>query len=769
MNATIGSVRPVVIEEQQAKPMRRRLCALGVGVLLSAVAASGAAQPLSWSTIVNNGDTIPGTEAAPMLFNSYNQPSLNESKLVVFRARGKGGAGGEPVHGIYMRDMSGANPIVKITARGDTVPAPNNTLYSDLLASFSEYPSTPRIDIASPLIATRGQSQPVWTYQLLDETVVPPVLTDTRVGTSGIYANPGGVLLTGASLLGAVVDVDQTTLTFPWFSVPGAPPGTRFDQFPGSPAVTGGQYIAFKGNYTDPSDGLGRTGVYYRDVTPVAPPAVPPSIQLVANSNMVIPNQPPGGTVLFGSTAPPSAANGFMVFTGLDVEDAPTLGGIYRAPLQPTPALQTLVAIGDPVPGERSGATFRAFGEGLSISADGRFISFWGAWGTQTTTRTLVCPSDGNKDLIAYCNDHFPNGYVVNIPVHQGIFVHDAQDGLTLPVAKTGEDGFSDFLYWVFSGRPPGTGGGDEPTLEPPRWRASAFTALSATHGNSIQTAFKGTKSAVSPASPLHPRGAAIAYDGIYVRNGFDAHTPLLTVVETVVGSGQAIDPMAPANSIITAIGIERDGFRNGHLAVAVSMLYEDALTSVGWAGLYLAHIPPVPDVPAFTSAASRRNHGGKGPFELALALSPSNPTTEPRMGPDHTIVFTFDHPVSSATADVTEGIATISGMSASGNTLLVNLGGVADRQYVTVRVSNVVTADGSLPGVAGSVRIGMLAGDVNQSRVVTLADLGLVNAAQTQPLTAANFHLDVNANGALTVSEKAIVNANLTHALPAP
>ena len=40
----------------------------------------------------------------------------------------------------------------------------------------------------------------------------------------------------------------------------------------------------------------------------------------------------------------------------------------------------------------------------------------------------------------------------------------------------------------------------------------------------------------------------------------------------------------------------------------------------------------------------------------------------------------------------------------------------------------------------------------MNQSRVVTVADLGLVNAQLAQPVTAANYLRDVNATGTLTV-----------------
>ena len=59
--------------------------------------------------------------------------------------------------------------------------------------------------------------------------------------------------------------------------------------------------------------------------------------------------------------------------------------------------------------------------------------------------------------------------------------------------------------------------------------------------------------------------------------------------------------------------------------------------------------------------------------------------------------------------------------------------------------------------------------GDVNQTRVVSVADLGLVNAQLAQVATAGNFLKDVNASGTITVADKGITNANLATALPAP
>jgi hypothetical protein len=171
---------------------------------------------------------------------------------------------------------------------------------------------------------------------------------------------------------------------------------------------------------------------------------------------------------------------------------------------------------------------------------------------------------------------------------------------------------------------------------------------------------------------------------------------------------------------------------------------------------------------PALQNAVSRKGHGAAGTFDLALSAIPTNPSTEPRQGPAQTIVFTFDKPINAATATITEGVATAAAPTFSGNEVSVSLSGVSNQQYVTVSLSNVASVDGGSGG-SGSVRVGFLVGDVSQNRVVTVADLGLVNAQLAQPVTAANYLRDVNASGTLTVGDKGITNANLTHSLPAP
>jgi hypothetical protein len=508
---------------------RSRARLLTTAVIAGLLPAPWAAQaaPYVFQTVANIGDTMPPSSRT---FNSFNQPSINATCLLVFRGRSRGEQ--QPVRGIYTRQACGSlGPIKKVAAVGDKVPAPNNTN-----AVFNEFPAFPRIQLKGEWVATRGQTRPVWEYTLPDGS-------DTRVGTAGIFAESnGGALKTGEALLGAVPEFSQ-------FAVPGTVPGTRFDQFPGAPSPTSGKFVVFKGNYTE--GGASKTGVFFRNVIDSA--GTLPT-RLVANSSIAI----PGTSVNFGSTAPPSAANGSLVFLGVDNEDLPTVGGIYSAPLRYRPALTRRIAIGGPVLGV-AGATFSRLGEGLSY--EGRFIGFWGAWGTATRTVHLVCPTDGNPDLIAACEDE-----TVQVPANQGIFVHDIKTGTTRLIARTGT-AYKDFQFWVFSGRPPGVGDSED-AEEPARWRASSFVAVNNKDGVAV-TAFK----ALTPAD----------LQGIYIRA-----TPTAAIRTLLITGSDArkVDVEAPAGSSVTALGIERDGFRGCKLALNMSAL--NPVTSESWAGVYV-------------------------------------------------------------------------------------------------------------------------------------------------------------------------------------
>lgn len=581
--------------------LRSTLMAIGFAAVQTAMAAPPVSA-FSWSTVVNNGDYMPTDLCNPdapsvppcRTFNSYNQPSVNAEGLVVIRARSRGGQGmGQPVHGIYTRDMATGGPVTKILDRNTLVPEPNNR---DTV--FTETPSFPRIDIRTETIATRGNHQPVW--KVLDEFGE----TVEQVGTTGIYTNPFGELITGASKLGAVPE-------FSFFEVPEFP-GTPFDVFPGAPAVTNGSTNVFKGNYT--FNEIGRTGVYYRRLQDETAGGNQPVVLIANNTHTLI----PGTHTVFGSTAPPSAAQNHAVFAGFDDEDNPTLGGIYQASLTPyklnkQPKLDTLVAIGSQVPGENKSATFNKLGEGVSF--DGRFAAFWGAWGFETKTVRLYCPNEGNNARIAYCKSEdsgstydpeVDNWYQERqVSLNQGIFVNDTKTGKTIKVAGTGDHDFTDFLYWNFSGRAPDVGSGEdngghgghsdsghaaeedefEEDGELARWRSSAFVAVSG-KGVNYQAAFKAR---IGDLDNNHVYVNPV--DGIYLGKGPKA-SPLITLVATGM-DGTAIDPEAVDSDTgevlpITEMGIEREGFRGDWIVINVSMGSEET----GWAGVYSTQAP---------------------------------------------------------------------------------------------------------------------------------------------------------------------------------
>ncbi|MGA8010436.1 MAG: hypothetical protein WCA24_13720 [Thiomonas sp.] len=562
----------------------------------------------AWKTVANNNTVMP--DSPNLNFFSYNQPSINDYGLVVFRGRAKSattGSGGQPQRGVYTVDVCPAKPAVYTVAdtANTLVPQPNN-----IGAMFNEFPSIPRIDMSSGVLATRGQTEPQWTY------TDPTTLLDTKVGTTGLYVTLPTGLATGMNILGTVAEfsaimrVPNTVSTTP----------VKFDQFPGSPSVTGGKYLVTKGNYTDteigtiPATGasgpvsVGKTGVYFRDLSSGTSP-----IQVIADSNTVIPGT---SSTKFGSTAPPSAANGHVVFTGLDIEDAPTAGGIYVAPIANAPTLTPVVEIGKtlvpdaagaplPVPSGTTAPTFTLVGEGLAF--DGRYVTFWGAWGTgpldPTTGNgpgmrpvTLTCPTDGNKDLQAACQTQSTNGQMTKYePNNQGIFIADTQTRKVWMVADAEQGSstpsqFQDFLYWVFSGAPATTGssssnsGSTGPTdAEPPRWRSSAFAAVDGKLG----VIFKGS---LNPAYVAPAAGASTPASGIYGVN-FAPGTGVGPVFKVIaLGDDMSIlDPAAPAGSYVSSVGIEREGLRGGWLTLTASSLNAQ---SEGWAGIYATDFP---------------------------------------------------------------------------------------------------------------------------------------------------------------------------------
>ncbi len=166
-------------------------------------------------------------------------------------------------------------------------------------------------------------------------------------------------------------------------------------------------------------------------------------------------------------------------------------------------------------------------------------------------------------------------------------------------------------------------------------------------------------------------------------------------------------------------------------------------------------------------SAVSRKTHGSAGDFDIALPLT-GEPGLETRStAGNHTVIVTFSNPPMSGNAAVTAGSGSVVGSPTfSGNTMAVNLSGVADAQKLTLNLSSVTDSFGQvLPTTAVSMNV--LAGDANASKTVTSSDIGLTKSLSGLGLTSGNFRSDVNASGGINVTDISLVKAATGHSVP--
>lgn len=153
-------------------------------------------------------------------------------------------------------------------------------------------------------------------------------------------------------------------------------------------------------------------------------------------------------------------------------------------------------------------------------------------------------------------------------------------------------------------------------------------------------------------------------------------------------------------------------------------------------------------DLPTLTSVVSMQTHAGN-PLGIPLPLTGAEGVEGRIVNGSLKLVFTFDQDITAGNAEVTAGTARINGTpSFSGNSMTVNLTGVADEQNVTVSLT-------SLNGdteATGAVTFGVLAGDVNHDGIVNILDLGQIRLHTSQPVTAQNCQYDINEDGLINI-----------------
>ncbi len=167
------------------------------------------------------------------------------------------------------------------------------------------------------------------------------------------------------------------------------------------------------------------------------------------------------------------------------------------------------------------------------------------------------------------------------------------------------------------------------------------------------------------------------------------------------------------------------------------------------------------------TGAVSRKVHGVAGTFDIPMPLS-GEPAVECRSsGGSHTIVLTFDNNMMSGNASVTSGVGSVAGSPTfSGNTMTINLTGVADGQKITVTVSGATdTLAQVLPDT--SVSLNILPGDVGGNKTVNATDVSQTKLQSGAPVTAANFRDDVVVSGSINATDIVFVKSHSGTSVP--
>jgi hypothetical protein len=168
----------------------------------------------------------------------------------------------------------------------------------------------------------------------------------------------------------------------------------------------------------------------------------------------------------------------------------------------------------------------------------------------------------------------------------------------------------------------------------------------------------------------------------------------------------------------------------------------------------------------------SRKTHGNAGTFDINLALT-GNPGIECRSGRvngDYTLVFTFSSPLTNVgSASVTSGTGSVASSKIDGNdthNYLVNLTGVTNAPYLTVRLASVHDSAGNGSN-AVSASMGVLVGDTTGDGFVNSADISQTKSQSGNAVTGANFREDVNADGFINSADISLVKSKSGTALP--
>lgn len=222
--------------------------------------------------------------------------------------------------------------------------------------------------------------------------------------------------------------------------------------------------------------------------------------------------------------------------------------------------------------------------------------------------------------------------------------------------------------------------------------------------------------------------------------------------------------------------------------ASAVRVLVEATSTATSGGNIWLDNVTlsafdaasiviaaPSAAAPVAQTAVSRRAHGSLGNYDIPVnflsgSSAPPITTVECRSGGQTTVVVTFDKAITSATATLVSGTATVGTLSynAAAKTVTIPVTGMTNAQKLQLRLTTIQSADG---GLLSSLYLafGYLVGDVTGDGYVTSPDAVQVrNGTGLQAGQAGyNVRADINADGYITSPDAVQVRNNTGMQLP--
>lgn len=233
--------------------------------------------------------------------------------------------------------------------------------------------------------------------------------------------------------------------------------------------------------------------------------------------------------------------------------------------------------------------------------------------------------------------------------------------------------------------------------------------------------------------------------------------------------------PDAPFSDVLSPLPLQPDGsivsIYAGDYDYGSSLLTQhihawvdgrNAINGASQQDAYVDRDPATLGGANLVSAASQLKHGSAGTFNIPMPLTGTSGVEDRDTGGRFLAVFTFDKAVTSGSAAIITGTATVGTPTFSGKQMRVPLTGVTNAQVVTIQVSNVNGGSGS-----NNVSFGFLIADTDSSRTVTKTDLTDVNGQIGQPVTAANFREDIIPDGTIKNNDAREVKTHKGQSIP--